>query len=42
LLEMCNQPWSEICDLLGLYAAQNGNSYHQCSAWHHRRLKISM
>jgi len=21
LLEMCNQLWSEICDLLGLYAA---------------------
>jgi len=33
LLEMCNQLWSEICDLLGLYAAWNGNSYHHCSAW---------
>ena len=33
LLEMCNQLWGEIRDLSGLYAAQNGNSYHHCPAW---------
>ena len=26
LLEMCNQLLSEICESLGLYAMQNGNS----------------
>ena len=33
LVEMCNQLWSEICELLGLHTVQNGDSYHHCLAW---------